>query len=151
MPRFEVSRPALAVILALASADCNDATDPEIQRVIGRIDPNHTVVPVIVAPEEARVNVPFTVIVHTVGTSDCTKPDGDDLLIQPDLARIVPYDVVPIPGHSTVCRNDYAFQEHRLSVTLRSSGAARVRVVGLSAATREDVPDSAEVVVRIGD
>jgi hypothetical protein len=150
MPRFGMSRPVLAASLGLALAGCNDATDPEIQRVIGRIDRHHTVVPVIVAPDEARANVPFTVIVHTVGTSDCTKPDGDDLVVQGDLARIVPYDVVPIPGHSTVCRNDYAFQEHRLWITLPRAGAARVRVVGLSAATRQNVPDSAEVTVRIG-
>jgi hypothetical protein len=125
MPRFGVSSPVLAASLGLALAGCNDATDPEIQRVIGRIDRHHTVVPVIVAPD-------------------------DDLVIQGDLARIVPYDVVPIPGHSTVCRNDYAFQEHRLSVTLPRAGAARVRVVGLSACTRQNVPDSAEVTVRIG-
>jgi hypothetical protein len=149
MPRFGVSRPVLAASLGFALAGCNDATDPEIQRVIGRIDPRHTVVPVIVAPDEARANVPFTVIVHTVGPSDCTKPDGDDLVVQGDLARIVPYDVVPIPGHSTVCRNDYAFHEHRLSVTLSRAGTARVRVVGLSAATRESVLDSAEVTIRI--
>jgi hypothetical protein len=107
------------------------------------------VVPVIVAPEAAQANVPFTVVVHTVGTSDCIKPDGDDLVILGDLARIVPYDVVPIPGHTTVCRNHYVFQEHRLSVTLPRAGAARVRVVGLSAATRGSVLDSAEVTVRI--
>jgi len=150
MPRFGVSRPVLAAGLGLALGSCNDATDPEIQRVIGRIDAHHTAVPTIVAPDEARANVPFTVIVRTVGTSDCTKPDGEDLEVLGDLARIVPYDVVPIPGHSTVCRNDYAFQEHRLSVTLPRTGAARVRVVGLSAATRESVLDSAEVIIRIG-
>jgi hypothetical protein len=149
MPRFGVSRPVLAISLGLALAGCNDATDPEIQRVIGTIDPSHTVVPVIVAPDEARAHVPFTVIVHTVGTSDCTKPDGNDLVVLGDVARIVPYDVVPIPGHSTVCRNDYAFQEHRLSVTLPRTGAARVRVVGLSASTRQSVLDSVEVTVRI--
>jgi hypothetical protein len=60
MPRFGVSCPVLAASLGLALAGCNDATDPEIQRVIGRIDPRHTVVPVIVAPDEARANVPFT-------------------------------------------------------------------------------------------
>lgn len=153
MPRFGVSRrhPVLAASLGLALAGCNDATDPEIQRVIGRIDLHHTVVPVIVAPDEARANVPFTVIVHTVGTSDCTKPDGEDQVVLGDLARIVPYDVVPIPGHSDVCRNDYAFQEHRVSVTLPRAEAARVRVVGLSAATRGNLLDSAEATVRIRD
>jgi len=63
MPRFGVSRPVLAASLGLALAGCNDATDPEIQRVIGRIDPHHTVVPVIVAstrqsvPDSAEVTV----------------------------------------------------------------------------------------------
>jgi hypothetical protein len=72
MPRFGVSRQVLATSLGLALDSCNDATDPEIQRV-----------------------------------------------------------------------------EHRLSVTLARAGAARVRVVGLSAATRGSVLDSAEVTVRI--
>jgi hypothetical protein len=49
-----MSCPVLAGSLGLALAGCNDATDPEIQRVIGRIDPRHTVVPVIVAPDEAQ-------------------------------------------------------------------------------------------------
>jgi hypothetical protein len=149
MPRFGVSRQVLATSLGLALGSCNDATDPEIQRMIGWIDPHHAVVPVIVAPEVARANVPFTVVVHTVGTSDCIEPDGDDLVVLGDLARIVPYDVVPIPGHTNVCRNQHVFQEHRLSVTLPRAGAARVRVVGLSAATRGSVLDSAEVTVRI--
>lgn len=36
MPQFEASRPVLAAGLWLALGSCNDATDPEIQRVIGR-------------------------------------------------------------------------------------------------------------------
>jgi hypothetical protein len=39
MPRFGVSRQVLATSLGLALGSCSDATDPEIQRVIGWIDP----------------------------------------------------------------------------------------------------------------
>jgi hypothetical protein len=138
-------RSAAVVGLGLAFAGCHDATDHEKERVIGRIDPVHTTVPVIVAPVEATVNAPFMVIVHTVGSSDCTKPDRDEVSEQSDLVRIVPYDIVPIAGHSDVCQDDYTFHEHRIRLTREREGPVRLRVVGLTAASRVDRLDSVEV------
>ena len=48
------ARPALAALLALGLSGCHDATDPEIQRVIGRIDPGNSQKAVIVAPDGRR-------------------------------------------------------------------------------------------------
>jgi hypothetical protein len=148
LPRIGTPWAALVVCLGLAPG-CHDATDPEIQRVIGRIDRSSTTVPVVIVPNEVHARVPFTVIVHTTGTSDCTKPDGETLVVQDGVARIVPYDVVPIPGHSDVCRNDHAFHQHRTSVTIPTSGASRVRVVGFSASRRDNVLDSVEAAITV--
>jgi hypothetical protein len=142
-------RPALAVVVALVLAGCHDATDPEIQRVIGRIDRSHTGKPVIVLPAEVPAGVGFSVLVHTVGPSTCTRPDGESVTVEGNLARIVPYDVVPIPGHSDVCLSDYAFHEHRLELALPASGTARVRVVGMRASTAANVLDSVETSVTV--
>ena len=144
-----MSRHRAVVGLGLALTGCHDATDHEKQRVIGRIDPLHTAVPVIAAPAEARAGAPFTIVVHTVGSSDCTQPDRDEVTEQGDLIRIVPYDIVPVAGHADVCQDDYAFHEHRLRLTRRQVGPLRVRVVGFTAASRTDRLDSVEVGVEV--
>ena len=135
-----MSRHRAVVGLGLALTGCHDATDHEKQRVIGRIDPLHTAVPVIAAPAEARAGAPFTIVVHTVGSSDCTQPDRDEVTEQGDLIRIVPYDIVPVAGHA---------HEHRLRLTRRQVGPLRVRVVGFTAASRTDRLDSVEVGVEV--
>jgi hypothetical protein len=100
-------------------------------------------------PRLGVVNTPFIVTVHTFGTSDCTKPDGESVVVRDDLVRIVPYDVVPIPGHSTVCQHDYTSHEHRSWVTLTRVGVARVRLVGLRASSAKEVLDSVEALVTV--
>jgi hypothetical protein len=144
-----MSRLAASAGLVVVLAGCHDATDHEKQLVIGRIDPLHTVVPVIVAPAEVRVNAAFTVVVHTVGSSDCTKPDRNEVSEEGDVVRIVPYDIVPIAGHADVCRDDLAFHDHRIRLTLGRAGTTRLRVVGLTAASRTDRLDSVEVAVAV--
>jgi hypothetical protein len=83
---------------------CHDANDPEKQRVIGLMEPSRATLPVIVAPVEVAVHERFIITVHTVGSSDCTTPDGGDVEVRTDLIRLIPYGIVPIPGHSDVCR-----------------------------------------------
>ncbi|MGH7580269.1 MAG: hypothetical protein ACREM9_08865 [Gemmatimonadales bacterium] len=50
---------------------------------------------------------------------------------------------------SNVCLSDYAFHEHRLPLTLRRSGGARVRVVGMRASAAASVLDSVETGVTV--
>jgi len=136
---------AAAVALLLLAAGCHDATDPEKQRVVGTVDLLGTSPPVLVAPAEVAAGERFTVTVYTWGSSDCTKPDGGDVRIEGDLVRIVPYDIIPIPGHSDVCQDDYVARPHLFGLTLGRAGAARLRVVGRRAARAESVLDSLEV------
>ncbi len=96
------------------------------------------------APAAVAAGERFTVTVHTWGSSDCTKPDGGDVRIEGDLVRIVPYDIIPIPGHTDVCQNDYVARPHLFGLTLQRPGSARLRVVGRRAARAESVLDSLE-------
>ena len=138
---------AAAVLLLLAG--CHDATDPEKQRVVGIVDLLGTAPPAVVAPTVVAAGERFTVTVHTWGNSDCTKPDGGDLRVEGDLVRIVPYDIIPIPGHTDVCQDDYVARPHPFGLTLTRPGLARLRVVGRRASRAESVLDSLEVGVTV--
>jgi ATP dependent DNA ligase C terminal region len=92
------------------------------QRVIGQIDPSHTTVPVIAAPREVEAQAPFSVVVNTFGSYGCSTPDGQDVSEDGDLVRIVPYDIVPRPGHTEVCPAERKVHEHRVSVVFRNRG-----------------------------
>lgn len=135
--------------LAVVLGACNDPTDLGKQRVIGQIDPSHSAVPVIVAPREVEAQAPFGVVVNTFGSYGCSTPDGQDVSEDGDLVRIVPYDIVPRPGHTEVCPAERQVHEHRVSVVFRNRGEARLRVVGTSAASRADRLDSVEVAVAV--
>jgi hypothetical protein len=130
---------------ALALGACNDPSDPGKARVIGRIDPSNTGVPVIVAPDQVEVQARFAVVVNTLGIFGCSSPDGQDVSENGALIRIVPYDIVAVPGHTEVCPAESIVHEHHVSVSLRSKGEARLRVVGTSVASRGDRLDSVEV------
>jgi uncharacterized protein YfaA (DUF2138 family) len=132
-------------IALLVVAGCRDATDPEKQRVVGLVDLGATSPTAVVAPAEVAANQRFAITVHTWGSSDCTKPDGGDLRVESDLVRIVPYDIIPIPGHTDVCQHDYVAHPHLFALTLSRAGAVRLRVVGRRASRAESVLDSLEV------
>ena len=144
---MRASIPKFLAVFALAG--CHDATDPEIQRVIGRIDPSATGRPVIVAPDEVPAGARFTVVVHTLGSPNCTTPDGESVTVVGDVIRIVPYDIVPIPGHSDVCLGSLASHEHLVPLVAAEAGTLRIRAVGYGASFRANVLDSGEVSITI--
>lgn len=140
--------PGVWPLLLLAA--CHDPTDPDKERVVGVINPLGGSPPVIVAPSEVPRNERFVVTVHTRGSSDCTTPDGGSVVMMAaDLVRIVPYDIVPAPGHTDVCLDDYAPQPHPFPLTLTRAGATRIRVVGRRDSRATSVLDSAEAVVTV--
>ena len=71
------------------------------------------------------------------------------MTVDGDRVRLVPYDIIPIPGHSDVCRDDWTAHAHRFEITLASPGTARLRVVGRRAARAEGILDSLEVSVTV--
>ena len=133
------------VLLAgILLAACHDPSDPDKMRVIGLIEPTRSSPPVLEAPAAAPPGRRFTVIVHTVGSSQCTQPDGGDVSVVGSLIRIVPYDIWPKPGHTDVCPEDYVPLRHPLAVTAPAAGLARIRVVGRRPAGLSVVLDSVE-------
>jgi hypothetical protein len=148
MTLHPAARLALGASVGLGLA-CNSPTDPNTQRVIGTIDPGLSAAPVIDAPAQVRSNVAFTVTVRTVGSSSCTTPDGGQVIVTGPLVRITPYDQVPDPGHDLFCTRDYAPHPRNLSIKLQQAGPARLRVVGFSASSAQQVLDSVEVQVTV--
>jgi hypothetical protein len=137
--------PALVVGLVA----CHDASDPDKRRIVGFIEPSRTTPPVIVAPAEVAANQRFTITVHTVGSSACTTPDGGSVVVHEGLVRVVPYDIVPLPGHTDVCLDDQAAHPHLFSLRFPRSGTARLRVVGQRPSGLDEVLDSVETAVII--
>ncbi|HYC32738.1 MAG TPA: hypothetical protein VEB59_10660 [Gemmatimonadales bacterium] len=144
-------RAILGVVLPglVLLAGCHDPTDHEKQRVIGVLDLVGANPPAIVAPPEVAAGRRFTVTVYTWGNSDCTLADGGSMTVSGELVRLVPYDIIPIPGHSDVCRDDWTAHAHPFGITLTLPGTARLRVVGRRAARAEDSLDSLEVTVAV--
>jgi hypothetical protein len=139
----------LAVSLGLAIGGCGSPTEPNTERVVGRIDPSLSSRPVVSAPAEAQAGVAFTVTVTTVGFG-CTTAEGGAVEIRGALARIVPYDRVPGAGHGTFCaEGTITILPRDLRVTMRQAGTARLRVVGYRASTPESVLDSVDIAISV--
>ena len=120
----------LALGLGLAAGACGSPTDPNTERIIGRIDPSLSSRPVLWAPQDVRAGVAFLVTVTTVG-SGCTAAEGAGVEVRGDLVRIVPYDREPKPGHTFVCSMEVKVLPRDLRLTLSRPGTTHLRVVGI--------------------
>ena len=136
-----------ALALGLASGACGSPTEPNTQRVIGRIDPSLSSRPVVWAPQEVRAGVAFLVTVTTVGFG-CTSAEGGDVEVRGDLARIVPYDREPKPGHTFVCAPDVTVLPRDLRLKLSLPGTTHLRVVGIKP-SNEAALDSVDVTLTV--
>jgi hypothetical protein len=148
-----MTRPAavfafLALILGLAAGACGSPTEPNTERVIGRIDPSLSSRPVVAAPAEVRVGAAFTVTVTTVGFG-CTTAEGGRVDVRDDIARIVPYDRIPSEGHDAFCPEVVTILPRDLRVTMPRAGAARLRVVGFRASSPGSILDSLDIAINV--
>jgi hypothetical protein len=148
-----MTRPAavialLALSLGLAAGACGSPTEPNTERVVGRIDPSLSSRPVVSAPGEVRAGAAFTVTITTVGFG-CTTAEGGEVAVHGDLARIVPYDRVPQPGHDTFCPEVVTILPRDLRVTLPQAGTARLRVVGFRASSPGSILDSIDIAINV--
>jgi hypothetical protein len=135
--------------LGLVVGACGSPTEPNTERVVGRIDPSLSARPVVSAPAEVRAGAAFTVTVTTVGFG-CTTAEGGEVEVSNALARIVPYDRIPGPGHGTFCdETTVRILPRDLRVTMREAGAARLRVVGLRASSPGSVLDSIDIGISV--
>lgn len=148
-----MTRPAavfvfLAPILGLAAGACGSPTEPNTERVIGRIDPSLSSRPVVAAPAEVRAGAEFTVTVTTVGFG-CTTAEGGAVVVHEDLARIVPYDRIPREGHDAFCPEIVTILPRDLRVTMPQAGAVRLRVVGFRASSPGSILDSIDIAINV--
>ena len=136
-------------LLLLSVAACNDATDPDKERILGQIDAYRSSPPTLAAPSTAAAHARFTVTVTTFGSSGCTTPDGGAVAVEGDLVRILPYDIVPSAGHTDVCPRDFAPFPRLLPVRLSPAGVYRVRVVGRRPSGDHGGLDSVETTITV--
>jgi hypothetical protein len=147
-----VTRPATVVVLLalglwLAAGACGSPTEPNTQRIVGRIDPSLSSRPVLWAPQEVRAGVAFLVTVTTVG-SGCTAAEGGGVEIRGDLARIVPYDREPKPGHTFACAMTVTALPRDLRLKLSVPGTTHLRVVGMKP-SNDAALDSLDVTITV--
>ncbi len=137
----------LALGLGLAAGACGRPTEPNTERVVGRIDPSLSSRPVVAAPQEVRAGIAFTITVTTVGFG-CTAAEGGAVEIRGGLARVIPYDREPKAGHDFFCAPNVTVLPRDLQIKLPLAGTAHLRVVGLKAAS--DVAlDSVDVTITV--
>lgn len=87
-------------------------------------------VPLADVPSAIYAGVPFQVVIHTLGSSSCTVPDGEDVAVSLNAADITPYDRYAPPGRA--CTADISPIDHAVTLTFRAIGQARIRVHGRS-------------------
>jgi hypothetical protein len=138
-----------ALSLGLVVGACGSPTEPNTERVVGRIDPSLSSRPVVSAPAEVRAGAAFTVTVTTVGFG-CTTAEGGAVEVRDNLARIVPYDRIPGAGHGTFCpEGTVSILPRDLRVTMRQAGAGRLRVVGFRASSPGSILDSIDIAISV--
>jgi hypothetical protein len=109
------------------------------------IDANRTVY--VTVPARVVVGEQFGVTVLTVGSSNCTRADGNDLTVSAGLARFVPYDEVPSDGR--VCFRDAAPFTHTDALRFEEPGRAILRIVGQFEQPYSAVLDSVDVEIDV--
>jgi len=130
--------------LLVAACQTKGVFDPGWERAVGQVDPALSSVQMITAPTSARVNVPFTVTVRTLGRSPCTRAADMDVVVSGLNVDITPYD--EYARTSPYCRDDLKAFEHTASVTVGTAGQARVRLHARTLAGADYTYDAAVTV-----
>lgn len=114
-------------VLLLILAGCRSITSEDVwQRRLGVVDPAMSSVQMIQFPPVVDAGVPFTVVIHTLGSSSCTRPSGVDVDVDGLEATLRPYDLYA-PG-DRACTDDLHAFRHETAVTFSAAGSARLVV-----------------------
>lgn len=145
--RRHIAVPSLALVLAAAA--CGGGGDPldsldGWKVVVGRISPSLSSVQAARAPATARVGVPFTVTVTTVGSGSCTRAAG--ARVSRVNARFVVVEPLDRERDGT-CTDDLASYPRDVRVTFEEAGDAVVRVSGRAFTPGE--PATVDLPVRV--
>ena len=118
----------LGLLLPLATVALAACGEPDWVRVIGTLNSGAERTIITTAPAQVVAGEQFTLSVSTVGSSNCTRADGNDLSVSGSVARFVPYDEMPSDGRA--CFRDEAPFPHSDVLRFQEPGTARVRIVG---------------------
>jgi hypothetical protein len=122
-------------------------SEPDWTRVVGTLNSGTDRTIIATAPAQVAAGEQFTLTVSTVGSSNCTRADGNDLTVSGGFARFVPYDEVPSDGRA--CLRDEAPFPHRDALSFQEPGTATVRVVGQFGPSDGAVMDSVELEIQV--
>jgi len=128
----------------VALAACSE---PDWMRVVGTLNAGTERTITATAPAQVAAGEQFTLTVSTVGSSNCTRTDGQDLTVSGSLARFVPYDEVPSDGRG--CFRDEAPFPHADALSFQELGTARIRIVGQFGPVDGAVLDSVDLQIQV--
>ena len=134
-------------MVALFSLLLVACSEPDWTRVIGTLNPGADRTISVTAPDQVTLGEQFVVTVQTVGSSNCTRADGNDLTVSGRLARFVPYDEVPSDGRA--CFRDAAPFPHTDALRFQEPGTAILRIVGQFGLPDSSVLDSVDVPIEV--
>lgn len=138
-----------AIVLTVVTA-CKTVTEPRGQRVIGilewhsgaqgnrssessgiqaqlGVDP---LSPRITAPDTVQADIPFTIVITTVGLSGCWREAGAEVEASSRLAVITPYDYAPDFDKDVACTGVLVDLPRSVEIRFTERGNATLRVNG---------------------
>lgn len=140
--------PARWTVMLLLLAGCRSITSEDVwQRRPGIVDPAMSSVQMIQFPPTAEAGVPFTVVIHTLGSSSCTRPSGTDVDVRGLEATLRPFDLYAAGDRA--CTDDLHAFRHEAVVSFSAAGSARLVVLARDHQGRSRA-DTFSLVVRPG-
>lgn len=136
--RIQGLRLSVAAVLTVGVVGCSLLTADEWVRRTGALAPSHTHAQAVVVPGTARVGVPFTITVATVGSGSCVRPSGASVEVVGLTATVVPMDEVYVGGRHA-CTDDLVSYPRTVTLTFMEPGSASVQVSGVDAYARHQV------------
>jgi hypothetical protein len=111
------------------ATSCSGFTDSETGRVVGIISTGGPEPRAIEAPDTVQLGVAFAATVHSFGNG-CTRADGVELTLEPALARVTPFDRIPVDD-DVVCADVLARIPHPLELHFTVLGTATIVAEGM--------------------
>lgn len=134
-----------SVLVVIALAGCVEGpTEGGWISVLGVIPPETLHDQALAVPGSARVGVPFSITVATIGSSNCIRPMSASLHVDQLAASVYPFDLRYV-GAGANCLDDAVLHPRSATITFQEPGEATVTVVGI----HPDVPDQKMVVERV--
>jgi hypothetical protein len=127
--RTPLPRRAGALLLLAAAAACG-VTEPQTSVREPAIMELYGATADVSAPASVTAGQPFTVVVHTIGPSSCTREGDTRLSLGATTADVAPFDIHR-RGPGVGCAEMVYRLSHEVQVVFTQPGTATVRVHGV--------------------